>query len=46
VVYRLVHDAQPVPVWLAWWADSPPPNLDTLVQLICEQYAGRSPQQH
>lgn len=41
VVYRLVRDAQPVPVWLAWWADSPPPNLDTLIQLICEQYAAQ-----
>jgi DNA-binding transcriptional LysR family regulator len=42
VVYRPVRDAPPVPVWLAWWADSPPPNLDALLQLVCEQY-GRSP---
>lgn len=39
VVYRPVRDAPPVPVWLAWWADSPPSRLDALLQLICEQYA-------
>ena len=27
VVYRPVRDAPPVPVWLAWWADSPPSHL-------------------
>jgi len=43
VVYRPVRDAPPVPVWLAWWADSPPPNLDALLQLICEQYARHPP---
>ena len=32
VVYRPVRDAPPVPVWLAWWADSPPPHLDALLQ--------------
>lgn len=47
VVYRPVRDAPPVPVWLAWWADSPPPHLAELVQLVCEEYgaplpAGRS----
>jgi DNA-binding transcriptional LysR family regulator len=41
VVYRPVRDAPPVPVWLAWWADSPPANLETLLQLVCEQYAQR-----
>ncbi|RBY80627.1 LysR family transcriptional regulator [Geodermatophilus sp. TF02-6] len=44
VAYRLVRDAPPLPVWLAWWADSPPPNLDTFVHLVCEQYARRTPQ--
>jgi hypothetical protein len=39
VVYRPVRDAPPVPVWLAWWADSPPANLDALLQLVREQYA-------
>jgi hypothetical protein len=39
VVYRPVRDAPPVPVWLAWWADSPPPDLDALLNLVCEQYA-------
>jgi DNA-binding transcriptional LysR family regulator len=38
VVYRPVRDAPPVPVWLAWWADSPPPNLASLVQLVCQEY--------
>lgn len=43
VVYRPVRDAPPVQVWLAWWADSPPPDLDALVRLIREQYAGSTP---
>jgi DNA-binding transcriptional LysR family regulator len=43
VAYRLVRDAPPVPVWLAWWADSPPPNLDAFVHLVCEQYGRRTP---
>jgi hypothetical protein len=43
LVYRPVRDAPPVPVWLAWWADSPPPNLAALLQLCCEQYA-RTPE--
>jgi DNA-binding transcriptional LysR family regulator len=38
VVYRPIRDARPVPVMLAWWADSPPPNLEALLQLVCEQY--------
>ena len=38
VVYRLVRDAPPVPVRLAWWADSPPSDLDALRELICEEY--------
>ncbi|MGY1594813.1 LysR family transcriptional regulator [Geodermatophilus sp. SYSU D00708] len=41
VAYRLVRDAPPVPVWLAWWADSPPPHVDAFVHLVCEQYARR-----
>jgi DNA-binding transcriptional LysR family regulator len=43
VVYRPVRDAPPVPVWLAWWADSPPPDVAALRQLMCEQYAGSTP---
>jgi DNA-binding transcriptional LysR family regulator len=43
VVYRPVRDAPPVPVWLAWWADSPPPDVTALLQLMCEQYAGGTP---
>jgi DNA-binding transcriptional LysR family regulator len=41
VAYRLVRDAPPLPVWLAWWADSPPADLDAFVHLVCEQYARR-----
>jgi hypothetical protein len=43
VVYRPVRDAPPVPVWLAWWADSPPPNVEALLQLMCEKYAPGTP---
>jgi hypothetical protein len=39
VVYRRVRDAPPVPVRVAWWADSPPKNLDPLVRLVREHYA-------
>ena len=39
VVYRRVRDAPPVPVLVAWWADSPPRNLDPLVRLVREHYA-------
>lgn len=39
VVYRPVRDAQPVPVHLAWWRDSPPPALPDLLQLVCRAYA-------
>ncbi len=40
VVYRPVRDAQPVPVYLAWWRDSQPPHAATLVQLVSELYGG------
>jgi DNA-binding transcriptional LysR family regulator len=43
VVYRLVRDAPPVTVLLAWWADSPPPHLDALRQLIRQEYAQVTP---
>jgi DNA-binding transcriptional LysR family regulator len=43
VVYRPVRGAPPVPVWLAWWADSPPPDVEALLQLMCEQYALSTP---
>jgi DNA-binding transcriptional LysR family regulator len=39
VAYRVVRDAPPIPVRLAWWADSPPPDLDAFVRLVGEQYA-------
>jgi DNA-binding transcriptional LysR family regulator len=39
VVYRRVRDAPPVQVRLVWWADSPPPHLGALVELVRGQYA-------
>lgn len=42
VVYRPVRDAQPLPVWLAWWRDSPPPRISSLVQLVCDLYGARA----
>jgi DNA-binding transcriptional LysR family regulator len=38
VVYRLVRDAPPVPVWLAWWRDDPPALRTALVRVIREAY--------
>jgi DNA-binding transcriptional LysR family regulator len=40
VVYRRVRDAPPVPVELAWWRDSPPPDLDALLELVRGEYGG------
>jgi DNA-binding transcriptional LysR family regulator len=39
LVYRPVRDAEPVPVWLAWWADSPPAGLEPLLLMVREEYA-------
>jgi DNA-binding transcriptional LysR family regulator len=36
VVQRPVRDAPPIPVWLVWWTDNPPSNLDALRQLVSE----------
>ncbi|MCY1137184.1 LysR family transcriptional regulator [Actinoplanes sp. Pm04-4] len=44
VAYRGVRDAQPIPVWLAWWKDEPPAHLTELLNLACETYrAGQPP---
>lgn len=43
VVYRLVRDAPPVPVLLAWWAGGPPPGLDDLRRIAGEEYADVAP---
>jgi DNA-binding transcriptional LysR family regulator len=38
VAYRAVRDAEPIPVWLAWWRDDPPAHLGELLDLISEAY--------
>jgi len=40
IVYRPVRDAQPMPVWLAWWRDDPPALRAALVRLASDIYAG------
>jgi DNA-binding transcriptional LysR family regulator len=40
VVYRMVRDAPPVSVWLAWWRDDPPVHRAALVRLIRDVYLG------
>ncbi|HST82758.1 MAG TPA: LysR family transcriptional regulator [Kineosporiaceae bacterium] len=40
VVYRPVRDAQPMPVWLAWWRDDPPALHPALVRLACDVLSG------
>ena len=40
VVYRPVRDGRPMPVWLAWWRDDPPPLHSALVRLTCDLYSG------
>ncbi|MGO0578047.1 LysR substrate-binding domain-containing protein [Ornithinimicrobium panacihumi] len=39
IVYRRVRDAPSVPVWLAWWRDDPPAQLDEVVALASGLYA-------
>jgi DNA-binding transcriptional LysR family regulator len=38
VAYRPVRDAQPLPVWLAWWRDEPPVHRNALIRLACDVY--------
>jgi DNA-binding transcriptional LysR family regulator len=38
IAYRRVRDAPPIPVWLAWWRETPPPAAAALVQLVTELY--------
>jgi DNA-binding transcriptional LysR family regulator len=38
IVYRPVRDGRPMPVWLAWWRDDPPPLHSALVRLTCDIY--------
>lgn len=41
VVYRRVRDAPPIPVFLAWWREDPPPGVASLVATVREAYAGQ-----
>lgn len=43
VTYRPVRDAQPVPVWLAWWGDDKPALADALIDLARELYREAPP---
>ncbi|GIF05200.1 LysR family transcriptional regulator [Actinoplanes siamensis] len=38
VAYRMLRRTPPIPVWLAWWRDDPPAELDDLVRLSREAY--------
>ncbi|MCW2142602.1 DNA-binding transcriptional regulator, LysR family [Actinoplanes cyaneus] len=38
VAYRVLRQAPPIPVWLAWWRDDPPGQLGDLVRLSREAY--------
>jgi DNA-binding transcriptional LysR family regulator len=38
VVYVPVADAPPIVVWLAWWKDSPPRRLRTLIEVASAAY--------
>ncbi|RIJ71272.1 LysR family transcriptional regulator [Nakamurella silvestris] len=38
VAYRLVRDAPPVAVHLAWWRDEPPPATPAVVELLTRLY--------
>jgi DNA-binding transcriptional LysR family regulator len=40
VAYRVLHEVEPIPVWLAWWRDDPPAHLHELVALVAETYRG------
>lgn len=38
VTFRVLEDAPPLPVWLAWWTDNPPPALQPLVSQVRDTY--------
>lgn len=35
---RQLRDGRPLPVWLAWWRDDPPPLHAALIRLTCDMY--------
>lgn len=41
VAFRLLDDAPAISVWLAWWKDNPPPELQTVVDLSRQAYDAR-----
>jgi DNA-binding transcriptional LysR family regulator len=38
VAYRVLRQAPTIPVWLAWWRDDPPAQLDDLIRLSRTAY--------
>jgi hypothetical protein len=38
VAFRLLENAPPIPVWLAWWKDNPPPSLHALTDISRTAY--------
>ncbi len=38
VTFRLLEDAPPISVWLAWWKDDPPPTHQALIDSIRDAY--------
>ena len=40
VAYRLLGDAPPIPVWLAWWRQKPPTSLVALLDTCRSAYGG------
>ena len=43
IAFRLLKDAPPISVWLAWWRDDPPPALQALIDGSREAYGPRRP---
>ena len=41
VAYRLLEDAPPIEVWLAWWKDNPPTWVRALIDISRRAYSSR-----
>jgi DNA-binding transcriptional LysR family regulator len=42
VAFRLLEDAPPISVWLAWWKGNAPPRLDALIEITRRTYSTES----